>query len=40
MLVRDFISNRKRGEDSQETERECVLEAEHCREREMALAIK
>jgi hypothetical protein len=31
---------RGREQDSRETERESVLEAEHCREEEMASAIK
>jgi len=31
---------RGREQDSRETERERVLEAEHCRERKIALAIK
>jgi hypothetical protein len=39
-----FISNGKRGEESKTAERQresmCVQEAEHCRERKRALAIK
>jgi hypothetical protein len=42
-FARDFYFKQKEGErekDSRETERECVQESEHCREREIASAIK
>ena len=42
-FARDFYIKWKEGEreqDSRETERECVREAEHCGEREIASAIK
>jgi hypothetical protein len=40
---RDFYIKQKEGgreQDSAETERECVREAEHCGERKIVLAIK
>jgi hypothetical protein len=42
-FARLFYVKRKEGEreqDSRETERECARKAEHCGEREIALAIK
>jgi hypothetical protein len=37
-----FISNGKKGKESEiaERQRECVQEAEHCRERKVVSAIK
>ncbi len=42
-FARDFYIKQKEGEreqDSGETERVCVREVEHCRERKIASAIK